>query len=129
MSMKDCLYKVLPRLDKPCHLNLGNAEASVLCQVPNSDTAQSLSIAMALAGQAGIEDAWAAPVLCTLCLLQHQLDAEGLAALLPSLLRLQHNDQVSGAPTCYACIGMFAALSPRLAMLTVAISSLLASLC
>ena len=103
MSRKDCLYKVLPRLDKPSHGNLGNAQASVLCQVPNSDAAQSFSIAMALAGQAGIEDAWAAPALCSVCLLQHQLDAKGLAALLPALLRLQHNDQVDGAPTC-SCI-------------------------
>lgn len=70
-------------------------------QVPNADTAQSFTVAMGLAGQAGIEDAWAAPALQTVCLLQHHLDAEGLAALQPSLLRLQQNDQVSYAPTCF----------------------------
>lgn len=54
---------------------------------------------MALAVQAGIEDAWAAPALHAVCLLQDQLDHHGLTALLPSLLRLQHSDQVSGAST------------------------------
>lgn len=70
-------------------------------QVLNADTAQSFAVMMGLASQAGVEDAWAALVLQSVCLLQHHLDAEGLAALQPSLLRLQQNDQVSCAPTCF----------------------------
>lgn len=76
----------------------------MLFQVLDADTAQSFSVAMALAGQAGIQDAWAAPALHAVCLLQDQLDNHGLAALLPSLLRLQHSDQVSRASTHLVCI-------------------------
>ena len=66
---------------------------------------------MALAGQAGIEDTWAAPALHTVCLLQNQLDPHGLAALLPSLLRLQHNDQVS-------CVSTFPFISLHVCSIT-----------
>lgn len=68
----------------------------VVCQVLTADTAESFSIAMGLAGQAGVGDAWAAPALQIVCLLQRHLDAQALATLLPALLRLQHCDQVSG---------------------------------
>lgn len=96
---------IVTRLFQPLHIDKlccrAISKLQWCVQTPNADTAQSFAVVMGLAGQAGVEDAWAAPVLQSVCLLQRHLDAEGLAALQPSLLRLQQNDQVDCAPTCF----------------------------
>ena len=94
LSLEQGLLHWLSLPNKSVQVDIHKQLHPHVLQVPEADAAQSLSIAMGLAGQADIEDPWAAPALQTVLLLRDRLDPPSLAALLPTLLRLQHNHQV-----------------------------------